>query len=884
MASVSIKNATRVHPFVSNTAVGRALVIGLASVMAVSTLPPGNTGKSALILALGLLYAPAMYLLARHGADSRRAGLATFFLDGLVIASFVLIMRYALIPSIALLVVQLSVPMLMAGPRLAALAVLPPLSLLGLGLLFIAPDFHADTQGPALWLASLILIIYILCVAYLTNRVGRNLLRTRRELQDSHARLSRQSEQIESLNDIAQLVNATLDVERIMRALQQSMASVFQFDQMSILLIDAIGGRLVFDRVIGTDGDSLLASLSGLSVPLSETGSIFAATVARRRPLHIPDIGQARGMMSPTDARIHERMPTRSVITFPLLIDDQPIGVLVFSHSSATFELSEEGIASIGRHVAFVASILRKLQLHQGLEQARREAEAANEAKSRFLANMSHELRTPLNAIIGYSEVLLEEAEDQDMDDLVPDIRRIESSGRHLLSLISDVLDLSKIEADRIELHPESFDVDEFIEESVDIVRTLASANGNTVRVERDGPPGELFTDRTRLKQALLNLLSNACKFTREGTVEMRVARRAGQDADWLTIAVRDSGIGISREQMARLFQPFVQADASTTRNFGGTGLGLVISQRFCRLMGGSITVDSEPGKGSCFTIAIPCRIPVEPESTEAADGPDAPDTDGAPEIMSGQLLVVSEDLAGLSHIQTSLERSGYAVASAPGANWVQQRLAETAADVLALDALMPGSDTWALLSLYRNLPPRQSLPVVLIALPDSAESGLAVTDVDCLPVPVTQDKLLDTVVRLPTWGNGRVLVLDDDPSTRAQIEAWLRREGLIARGAGTLDEGLTVFRAYQPELLVLRLTGVDFDALGFLARVRAEYPTTDFSVIVLTDIERDQAALDTADRRAARDAALAKLPQDLIARSIWKIMPRTDTFEELHR
>jgi PleD family two-component response regulator len=173
---------------------------------------------------------------------------------------------------------------------------------------------------------------------------------------------------------------------------------------------------------------------------------------------------------------------------------------------------------------------------------------------------------------------------------------------------------------------------------------------------------------------------------------------------------------------------------------------------------------------------------------------------------------------------------------------------------------------------------------VVLIALPDSAESGLAVTDVDCLPVPVTQDKLLDTVVRLPTWGNGRVLVLDDDASTRAQIEAWLRREGLIARGAGTLEEGLTVFRAYQPELLVLRLTGADFDALGFLARVRAEYPTTDFSVIVVTDIERDQAALDTADRRAARDAALANLPQDLIARSIWKIMPRTDTFEELHR
>ena len=244
-------------------------------------------------------------------------------------------------------------------------------------------------------------------------------------------------------------------------------------------------------------------------------------------------------------------------------------------------------------------------------EEAKRAAEEANRAKSRFLANMSHELRTPLNAIIGYSEMLKEESADLGVTQLEPDLEKIRSAGQHLLGLINEVLDLSKIEAGKMDVFVERFDIGALLHEVASTVQATAAAKGNTLEVKVEPGLGVMRADLTKVRQILLNLLSNASKFTDHGPIVLAVRREAGPfpEADSIVFAVQDSGIGMTPEQVGRLFQPFVQADASTTRRYGGTGLGLTITRRFCEMMGGSVRVESEPGKGTTFTVRLPAEV-----------------------------------------------------------------------------------------------------------------------------------------------------------------------------------------------------------------------------------------------------------------------------------
>jgi signal transduction histidine kinase len=302
----------------------------------------------------------------------------------------------------------------------------------------------------------------------------------------------------------------------------------------------------------------------------------------------------------------------QTVVASPIFdAGDHVIGALYGSRSLSARR------HEVGPLEAQVVQLLATI-VSSGLVRLEREAEAtrlrvameaaaqADAAKSQFLATMSHELRTPLNAIIGYSEMLQEEAGDAGQEDFIPDLLKIHSSAKHLLALINDILDLSKIEAGRMELVPEMFDVPGVVREVTTTVLPLAEKNSNKLDVRCPGELGSMHADVTRVRQCLLNLLSNACKFTQGGTVGLQAERSRQADRDWLVFRVTDTGIGMTPEQLGRLFQPFVQADASTTRKYGGTGLGLAITRKFCQMMGGDVTAQSELGKGSTFIVQLP--------------------------------------------------------------------------------------------------------------------------------------------------------------------------------------------------------------------------------------------------------------------------------------
>jgi signal transduction histidine kinase len=297
-------------------------------------------------------------------------------------------------------------------------------------------------------------------------------------------------------------------------------------------------------------------------------------------------------------------------------IFDQAGEVVGVVYGSRTTKAGEVGIGALEAQVmqllaSAVAVGLARAEHEAEATQLRVEHEAAaqaDQAKSRFLANMSHELRTPLNAIIGYSELLQELAEDDGKDDYLADLKKIHFAGKHLLTLINDILDLSKIEAGKMDLHLEEFDLAELVRDVANTVAPLVQKNSNTLDLQLCDGLGAVRSDSTRLRQCLFNLVSNACKFTEKGKVGVNVRRRSAEGGDWLTIHVSDSGIGMTPEQLQKLFQPFTQADTSTTRKYGGTGLGLVITRKICEMLGGSVSVQSEPGKGSTFTLQIPAE------------------------------------------------------------------------------------------------------------------------------------------------------------------------------------------------------------------------------------------------------------------------------------
>ncbi|MEZ0218148.1 MAG: response regulator, partial [Rariglobus sp.] len=467
---------------------------------------------------------------------------------------------------------------------------------------------------------------------------------------------------------------------------------------------------------------------------------------------------------------------------------------------------------------------------------ARELAEDANRTKSAFLANMSHELRTPMNAIIGYSEMLIEESEDTGHDEAIPDLKKIHTAGKHLLGLINDVLDISKIEAGKMTLFLEDVPVPSLVSEVAATIHPLIEKNQNNLVIECPADLGTLRADVTKVRQTLFNLLSNAAKFTHAGTITLTVARKHHQHRDWITFRVADTGIGMTPDQLGKLFQAFVQADASTTRKYGGTGLGLAISRKFCQLMGGDITVASEPGKGTAFTATIPARV--EDPNAPAPVAQAAPPAATVPPFAMHRplILAVDDDPAVLDILSRNLTREGYAVRTASNGKEAVALARELQPRLITLDVMMPSMDGWSVLTALKADPVTADIPVVMISIVDDRQLGFSLGAADYLTKPIDRNRLVSILAKHALSDAPRTaLVIDDLPDNRALLTTLLEREGWKVAQADNGRTGLDAIAAQRPALILLDLMMPVMDGFEFLRELRNREDGRDIPVVVVT-------------------------------------------------
>ncbi len=485
--------------------------------------------------------------------------------------------------------------------------------------------------------------------------------------------------------------------------------------------------------------------------------------------------------------------------------------------------------------IATFVDISDRVRMEQQLREAKEAAESASRVKSAFLANMSHELRTPLNAIIGYSEILSEDAADAGDSAMVADLDKIQAAGKHLLGLINDILDLSKIEAGRMDVYLEQVFLTRMVEEVKTIVGPMMQKNANRFVIDCPVDIGTLRTDVTKLKQSLINLLSNAAKFTKEGTVTLRIARDTLPDgSEAVRFDVKDSGIGMSEEQMGRLFQAFTQADSSTTRNFGGTGLGLTITKHFAAMLGGSISVASQPGTGSTFTIELPVEahlVGAHADDDEIVD-PGVPATPGAITV-----LVVDDDPAVHDVLTATLGKEGYVLRHARDGVEALNIMRKEPPDIVTLDVMMPKIDGWSVLGIMKSEPALAHIPVIMLTIVDDRNLGYSLGASEYMTKPIDRQRLIALVHKFaPGNEDGVVLVVDDDAEVRAIMRTTIEGAGLPVAEVANGEEALAWLGAHPlPALVLLDLMMPVMDGFAFLTRVRAEPAYGDLPIVVLT-------------------------------------------------
>jgi adenylate cyclase len=657
-------------------------------------------------------------------------------------------------------------------------------------------------------------------------------------VRERTSELARSVEELRALGEVSRTVNSTLDLEAVLSTIVSKASQLSGTEAGTIYVFDETRREFQLRAIYGMT--ELL--INAVKEQHAEISKAVALAIEHRQPMQTPDLLAD----PPSVARdIVLQAGYRARLVVPLLAADRIVGALVVRRQ-APGEFPKKTIELLQTFAVQSVLAIQNARLFSEIEEKSRQLETVSQHKSQFLASMSHELRTPLNAIIGLTDIMVNNAPRFGTEKALEPLSRVHRAGTHLLGLINQILDLSKIEAGKLELNLESVSIAPLVEEVVGTARSLAEQNKNALSVEcsSDLPPIE--ADPMRLRQIILNLLSNACKFTKAGDIKLQITTAMREGRQFVEIAVIDSGIGMTVDQMSRLFEEFSQADALTARQYGGTGLGLAITRRLCRMMGGDVTVASEPGKGSTFTVNLPLTA-ARQEAIETED-----------EQSDECVLVIDDDATARELIADYLRQDGFAVITAAGGREGLRRAKERHPIAITLDVMMPDIDGWTVLAALRGDPELADTPVVMATIVDEQRHGMALGAVGYLTKPIDRDKLVELVQRYrAATGPTRVLVVEDDVTQRDRVRMWLQPQQWLMSEAENGRVALDRLKEAAPDVIILDLMMPEMDGFQLVAALQEHPQWRRIPVVVVTAL--DLTAEDRAQLNSGVQSVLLK-------------------------
>jgi len=821
----------KIHPALGRSYWPRSIAYGFGAIFTINLLPPEMDWVFWPALFFGFVYPHIFYHIGKRLNNTRQIGLVSYSLDAVIWGFAIIATKYSLGLLLVAPMFSILTSFLMTGFKRGLIALVIMTIILSTGTLYTSVNLNQIVANFSLiqgLIAYTFMSICIMYIIYLANSTTRDFVATKHQLIEKNNKILSQQNQMTALNEVAKMVNTTLNIDDIMQRVMEGINKDFKFNLMSILFVDTKQHILYQRRVRGDIPESVANILQKTKIPLSKKENIIVRAFHTRKPSLNKDVNPTVILDTTIDLMI---VPT--MLCFPLIIVDNCIGVLTLSNTYEDINITDDDMKYIEQFVIHIAAALRNANDYKEIQRATAAAKSANKAKSQFLANMSHELRTPMNAVIGYSEMLVDFAKIRGQEDMIPDLEKIRGAGGHLLALINDVLDLSKIEAEKIELNPEVTQVDRILVDLKATCAPLFDKNNNSFEHIEVSQLGEGFLDQTKVRQILLNLLSNAAKFCHEGRVILVSDRITESETDYFIFKICDTGLGIKPENLKDIFEPFTQADLSITKKFGGTGLGLSISRKFCELMGGILQVKSEEGVGSTFTLKLPAETIVQQENEPQPDIKTNEKTNY--DSSNNYILVIDDDEIVLEKMQDFLTKEGYEVIITKSGKEGIKLAKQYSPSVITLNLLMSSNDGWSILSDLKTDTELSKIPVIIPTIHDNSFWDIMMDVSEFLIKPVERNRLIEAVNSLAPDDIRTALVVEDDLNASTIISRWLEQEGWEVSTAENGQEGIDAFEKKASKLIILDLMMPVMDGFEFMVQLNKLHLEVKPTVIVVT-------------------------------------------------